>query len=215
MSLPGSRPTLPSSSSTCPTITSFPPPCPLAGGKSSSRPTSCPSCGVIASRRKERRFQRLRDIPVAGPVDVLWSKYRWYFEEAECDRLSFFDPRCRAVPVPRAGFGTSSWMPSLAPAGQCLRQPSASPCPGGWSALPSPRRICSGFRTWTSSAPGYLALMSTGSVRALLPRPGDEGLDAVRTLDNDHRRSGHRPGPGHRGRKGPQGCRGLAVRPSS
>ncbi|MDR6794659.1 transposase, partial [Pseudarthrobacter oxydans] len=27
----------------------------------------CPSCGVIASRRKERRLQRLRDIPVAGP----------------------------------------------------------------------------------------------------------------------------------------------------
>jgi len=31
----------------------------------------CPSCGVIASRRKERRLQRLRDIPVAGPVEVL------------------------------------------------------------------------------------------------------------------------------------------------
>jgi hypothetical protein len=50
----------------------------------------CPSCGVIASRRKERRLQRLRDIPVAGPVDVLWSKYRWHCEEVACDRLSFF-----------------------------------------------------------------------------------------------------------------------------
>jgi hypothetical protein len=31
-------------------------------------PPGCPSCGVIASRRKERRLQRLRDIPVAGPA---------------------------------------------------------------------------------------------------------------------------------------------------
>ncbi len=55
------------------------------------QPPGCPSCGVIASRRKERRFQRLRDIPVAGPVEVLWSKYRWYCEETACDRLSFFE----------------------------------------------------------------------------------------------------------------------------
>lgn len=55
------------------------------------QPPGCPSCGVIASRRKERRFQRLRDIPVAGPVDVLWSKYRWYCEEPVCARLSFFE----------------------------------------------------------------------------------------------------------------------------
>ncbi|WP_457973917.1 transposase [Arthrobacter sp. D1-17] len=51
----------------------------------------CPSCGVIVSRRKERRFQRLRDVPVAAPVNVLWSKYRWYCEEPACDRLSFFE----------------------------------------------------------------------------------------------------------------------------
>lgn len=49
-----------------------------------------PSCVVIASRRKERRFQRLRNIPVAMPVEVLWPKYRWYCEGMGCDRLSFF-----------------------------------------------------------------------------------------------------------------------------
>jgi hypothetical protein len=64
----------------------------------------CPSCGVIASRRKERRFQRLRDIPVAGPVDVLWSKYRWYCEEPACDRLSFFESTPQ---VPRRARSTS------------------------------------------------------------------------------------------------------------
>ncbi|WP_461186820.1 transposase family protein [Arthrobacter sp. Z4-13] len=60
----------------------------------------CPSCGVIASRRKERRFQRLRDIPVAGPVEVLWSKYRWYCEEPACDRLSFFESTPQVPPCP-------------------------------------------------------------------------------------------------------------------
>ena len=65
----------------------------------------CPSCGVIASRRKERRFQRLRDIPVAGPVDVLWSKYRWYCEEPACDRLSFFESTPQ---VPRRARSTAT-----------------------------------------------------------------------------------------------------------
>ncbi|WP_437773422.1 transposase family protein [Arthrobacter sp. KNU40] len=55
------------------------------------QPPGCPTCGVMASRRKERRFQRLRDIPIAGPVAVLWSKYRWYCEEPACDRFSFFE----------------------------------------------------------------------------------------------------------------------------
>jgi hypothetical protein len=30
------------------------------------QPSGCPSCGVMSSIRKERRVQRLRDIPVAG-----------------------------------------------------------------------------------------------------------------------------------------------------
>jgi transposase len=45
----------------------------------------------VASRRKERRFQRIRHIPVAGAVDVLCSKYRWYCGERACPRLSFFE----------------------------------------------------------------------------------------------------------------------------
>ena len=104
----------------------------------------CPSCGVIASRRKERRLQRLRDIPVAGPVDVLWSKYRWYCEESACDRLSFFEstpqvPRRarstsrlrdqlvdavirsgRAFSETAAGFAVSWWMVRAAVTEACL-----------------------------------------------------------------------------------------------
>ncbi|AOY70093.1 transposase [Arthrobacter sp. ZXY-2] len=54
-------------------------------------PPGCPSCCVIASRRKERRFQGLRDILLAGPVDVLWSKYRWCCEEPACERFPFLE----------------------------------------------------------------------------------------------------------------------------
>jgi transposase len=104
----------------------------------------CPSCGVIASRRKERRLQRLRDIPVAGPVKVLWSKYRWYCEESAWGRLSFFEwtpqvPRRarstsrlrahlvdavvrsgRAVSETAAGFAVSWWMVRAALNEACL-----------------------------------------------------------------------------------------------
>ncbi|WP_461186837.1 transposase family protein [Arthrobacter sp. Z4-13] len=106
----------------------------------------CPSCGVIASRRKERRLQRLRGIPVAGPVDVLWSKYRWYCDEVACDRLSFFESTpqvpCRARSTARlrdqlvdavirsgravsetaARFAVSWWMVRAAVTETCLLQ---------------------------------------------------------------------------------------------
>jgi transposase len=108
------------------------------------QPPGCPSCGVIASRRKERRLPRLRDIPVGGPVEVLWSKYRWYCEEPACGRLSFFEsttqvPRRarstsrlrdhlvdavirsgRAVSETAAGFAVSWWMLRAAVTEACL-----------------------------------------------------------------------------------------------
>ncbi|MDP9982277.1 transposase [Pseudarthrobacter oxydans] len=67
------------------------------------QPPGCPSCGVVATRRKERRFQRIRDIPVAGAVEVLWSKYRWHCEEPKCARLSFFESTAQ---VPRRARST-------------------------------------------------------------------------------------------------------------
>lgn len=109
-----------------------------------NQPPGCPSCGVISSRRKERRLQRLRDIPVAGPVEVLWSKYRWYCEEVACERLSFFEstpqvPRRarstsrlrdqlvdavirsgRAVSETATGFAVSWWMVRAAVTEACL-----------------------------------------------------------------------------------------------
>ncbi|BCW73629.1 transposase family protein [Arthrobacter sp. NicSoilB8] len=67
------------------------------------QPPGCPTCAVVATRRKERRFQRIRDIPVAGAVEVLWSKYRWHCVEPEGPRLSFFESTAQ---VPRRARST-------------------------------------------------------------------------------------------------------------
>ena len=64
----------------------------------STEPPGCPSCGVVASRLKERRFQRVRDIPVGGPVELIWAKRRWFCDEALCARKSFTEA---TVQVPR------------------------------------------------------------------------------------------------------------------
>ena len=66
-------------------------------------PPGCPSCAVIASRVKERRCQKLRDIPVAGTIELLWQKKRWFCDEYLCQRQSF----CEATPqVPRRARST-------------------------------------------------------------------------------------------------------------
>jgi hypothetical protein len=55
----------------------------------SSDPPGCPGCGVIASKVHSRRLQRVRDIPVAGTVEVLWAKRRWFCSEPRCGRGTF------------------------------------------------------------------------------------------------------------------------------
>jgi transposase len=49
----------------------------------------CPSCGVISSRVHSRRPQRLRDIPIAGPIEVVWAKRRFFCDEYLCPRQTF------------------------------------------------------------------------------------------------------------------------------
>src|SRR3954462_9103640 len=44
----------------------------------SPAPPGCPVCGVLAGRVHSRRRQRLRDLPVAGPIEVVWVKRRWF-----------------------------------------------------------------------------------------------------------------------------------------
>ncbi len=55
----------------------------------STDPPGCPLCGVLASRVHSRRRQRLRDLPVAGPTEVVWIKRRWFCDQARCSRRTF------------------------------------------------------------------------------------------------------------------------------
>ncbi|GAB3523552.1 transposase [Arthrobacter monumenti] len=55
----------------------------------STFPPGCPQCGVISIRRHSRRWQRVRDILVAGATEVLWSKRRWFCDEWLCERKTF------------------------------------------------------------------------------------------------------------------------------
>jgi transposase len=55
----------------------------------STDPPGCPGCGVLAGRVHSRRRQRLRDLPVAGPTEVVWVKRRWFCDQARCRRRTF------------------------------------------------------------------------------------------------------------------------------
>src|SRR5690625_1360095 len=55
----------------------------------STYPPGCPDCGVVAQRVHSRRLQRVRDIPVAGAVEVVWAKRRWFCDEELCARGTF------------------------------------------------------------------------------------------------------------------------------
>src|SRR3954462_1361123 len=52
-------------------------------------PPGCPVCGVLAVRVHSRRRQRLRDLPIAGPTEVVWAKRRWFCDQARCRRRTF------------------------------------------------------------------------------------------------------------------------------
>lgn len=57
----------------------------------SLEPAGCPSCGVVAARAHSRRRQRVRDVPIAGVVEVIWRKRRWFCDETLCDRRTFWE----------------------------------------------------------------------------------------------------------------------------
>jgi transposase len=107
------------------------------------QPPGCPTCGVVASRRKERRFQRIRDIPVAGPVEVLWSKYRWYCEEPACERLSFFESTAQ---VPRRARSTGRLRDQLVDAvirsGRAVSETAASFAVSWWMVRTALNEAC-------------------------------------------------------------------------
>ncbi|WP_235563283.1 transposase [Arthrobacter sp. Soil782] len=70
----------------------------------------CRSCGVISSRRHSKRFQRIRYILIAGPVEAIWTKLRFFCGEPQCGRKTFAE----ATPqVPAFSRSTSRLRESL------------------------------------------------------------------------------------------------------
>jgi transposase len=60
---------------------------------------ACPSCGVISTRRKDRRVTTPRHLPYGGrTVSIRWHKSRWYCVEPRCPRTSFTE-QTRQVPA--------------------------------------------------------------------------------------------------------------------
>lgn len=55
----------------------------------SSEPPGCPACGVISTRVHRRTLQRVRDVPIAGAVEVIWCKRRWICAESLCTKATF------------------------------------------------------------------------------------------------------------------------------
>ncbi len=52
---------------------------------------ACPDCGVLSGRVHQRTWQRLRDVPVAGRLEVVLVKRRFTCAEARCARRTFVE----------------------------------------------------------------------------------------------------------------------------
>lgn len=52
---------------------------------------ACPECGVLTGRVHQRQAQRLRDVPIAGRVQVTLVKRRFACMEAACSRRTFVE----------------------------------------------------------------------------------------------------------------------------
>lgn len=58
---------------------------------SSATEAACPGCGVLSRRVHQRVRQRLRDVPVAGAVDVVLERRRFACAEQQCGRRTFVE----------------------------------------------------------------------------------------------------------------------------
>src|SRR5450756_1334482 len=68
----------------------------------STSPPGCPGCGVISVRVHSRRRQRIRDVPVAGALEVVWCKRRWFCDEWLCVRGTFWESTIEVPPRSRS-----------------------------------------------------------------------------------------------------------------
>jgi transposase len=58
---------------------------------STATEAACPGCGVFSRRVHQRVRQRLRDVPVAGAVDVVLVRRRFVCVEQQCARRTFVE----------------------------------------------------------------------------------------------------------------------------
>jgi len=68
----------------------------------STSPPGCPACGVISVRVHSRRRQRICDVPVAGALEVVWCKRRWFCDERLCGRGTFAESTLQVPPRARS-----------------------------------------------------------------------------------------------------------------
>src|SRR5450830_1971123 len=68
----------------------------------STSPPGCPACGVISVGVHSRRRQRIRDVPVAGALEVVWCKRRWFCDEWRCGRGTFAESTVQVPPRARS-----------------------------------------------------------------------------------------------------------------
>ncbi|MGY1685005.1 transposase family protein [Geodermatophilus sp. SYSU D00867] len=61
----------------------------IATGTADEAP--CPSCGVPSARVHQRRRQRLAEVPIAGPVEMVLVRRRLACVEQLCDRRTFVE----------------------------------------------------------------------------------------------------------------------------
>ncbi|WP_368669061.1 transposase family protein, partial [Micrococcus sp. GbtcB5] len=78
----------------------------------STVPPGCPACGVLATKVHSRRDQQIRDVPIAGAIEVVWAKRRWFCLEPACTRGTFWES---TEQVPRYARSTTRLRPSTMP----------------------------------------------------------------------------------------------------
>ena len=57
---------------------------------------------MVATRVHQRTWQPLRDVPVAGAVEVIWCKRRWVCIEAGCPKRTFAESTAQVPPRARS-----------------------------------------------------------------------------------------------------------------
>lgn len=93
----------------------------------------CPGCGVVSIRAHSVRLQRIRDIPVAGPVVVLWRKRRWLCVERACARRTFSEHTAQVPPFARSTRRLRTALVAAAQRGRAASEIAAAFGVGWWT----------------------------------------------------------------------------------